>query len=83
MSQVKSIPEINCARILGFSGHPMSGLWQIHLSDGNIVFIESGHGMRQIAAAFGSPKQAVGQLIEYSVDDLGVLAGFTPVEGEE
>jgi hypothetical protein len=67
------------------SGHPMSGLWTLHFADGRSVLIESGHGVRQLAHAFGA-REGTGDLLEkiagqevvYSTDDLGLLAAFTP-----
>lgn len=68
------------------SGHPMSGLWTLVL-DTDAVHIESGYGVRNLAAAFGATEgsgdlleKIAGQEIYYSVDDFGVLAAFTPAD---
>ena len=72
--------------ITGLSGHPMSGLWQLFTTAG-MVHIGSGHGVRQLAHAFGATEGAgdlmekiVGQEIVYTVDFMGVLEGFTPID---
>lgn len=79
--------------IEGLSGHPMSGLWTLHFEDGNVCHIESGGGVRRLAACFDAHEgsgdlqdKIKGQEVVYSVDDMGVLFGFTPVcdwEGPE
>lgn len=65
----------------------MSGLWQITFDNGDFVHIESGTGVRQLANAFGATEgtgdlaeKIIGQEVIYSVDGLGVLHGFTPIE---
>jgi len=73
--------------IAGISGHPMSGLWELHFEDGTSVHIESGYGVRSLAACFGAT-EGTGDLSEkikcqkivYSVDAFGVLEGFTPID---
>lgn len=72
--------------IAGISGHPMSGLWTLHFQNGDSCYIESGFGVRQLAACFGATEFKKGDLFEkikdqeiiYSVDDFNVLYGFTP-----
>ena len=71
--------------IAAISGHPMSGLWNIHFEDGNSCHIESGYGVRQLAACFGAREgtgdlqdKIEGQDIIYSVDCMNILCGFTP-----
>ena len=78
--------------IIRISGHPMSGLWHLNIS-GRIVHIESGYGVRNLAYCFGATEgtgdlqeKIIGQEIVYTVDDFGVLEGFTPIgdwEGDE
>jgi hypothetical protein len=71
--------------IQGLSGNPTSGLWFLNI-DGHGIPIESGFGVRQLAAAFGATEgtgdlldKIVGQEIVWSFDELGmVLGGFTP-----
>ena len=71
--------------IAAISGHPMSGLWNLHFEDGTSVHIESGHGVRQLAACYGAHEgtgdlqdSIEGQDIIYSVDCFNILCGFTP-----
>lgn len=66
--------------ITSITGHPMSGLWTLHFSNGKTAHVESGFGIRQLVACFGSFASIKGKRITYSVDDLGVLEGFSPVE---
>lgn len=68
------------AKILGFSGHPLSGLWHIHLSNGDFVHVESGFGIRQMVECFGNLEKAVGRKVRYHKDWLGVLEWFEPLE---
>lgn len=73
--------------IAGLHGHPMSGLWHLQFESGAAAGIESGYGVRQLAACFGAT-EGKGDLLEkirgkeifYSVDVFGVLCAFTPVE---
>ena len=44
------------------------------------VKIESGFGLRQIGRVFGSLQDAIGQRIEYTVDEFGIMTGFNAVE---
>jgi len=67
------------ATILGFSGHPLSGLWHIHLDNGDFVHLESGYGARAIAACFGDLEKAVEKRVRYQTDWLGVLEWFEPL----
>jgi len=76
--------------IAGISGHPMSGLWQLIFTDGYTCFIESGYGVRNLAACFGATEgtgdlqeKIEGQEIVFSVDGLNVLEGFTPADDWE
>lgn len=69
------------------AGHPLSGLWQLVFESGHVVHVESGVGVRVLAAAFDATMGAgdllekiAGQEIIYCVDELGVLDGFTPVD---
>lgn len=89
MPDTNPIPKLSTYRgcIAGLSGHPMSGLWTLDFEDGSTCFIQSGYGVRQLAAAFGATEgngdlQAciAGQDIVYSTDDLGVLEAFTPAQ---
>jgi hypothetical protein len=81
--------EFTRATIEGISGHPMSGLWMLMLSTGP-VHIESGTGVRALAAAFGATEgsgdlleKITGKDIVFSVDFLNVMEGFTPYESWE
>jgi hypothetical protein len=72
-------------RITDLYGHPLAGLWELVLEH-EIVHIASGHGVRQLAAAFDAHedsgdihKKIKGQTIIYSTDGLGVLEAFTPI----
>jgi hypothetical protein len=71
--------------IEAIGGHPMSGLWTLQIS-GDMVHIESGCGVRALAACFGATEgegdlmeKIEGQEVVYSVDGLGVLTSFTPL----
>ena len=68
------------ARISGFGGDPRSGLAYVYFEDEWPVLVESGYGLRAFAQAFGSLQASVGRVIEYSVDWLGIMEGFTPIE---
>ena len=66
-------------------GHPMSGLWHLTFLDAPPVMIQSGMGVRALARAFDAHEgsgdifeKIRGQRIVYSVDEFGVMAGFTP-----
>ena len=81
------MPETKRGTIAAISGHPMSGLWQLHFEDGFSCHIESGYGMRNLARCFGATEgtgdiqeKIEGQEVIYSIDDLGILIGFTPLE---
>ncbi|HYT17772.1 MAG TPA: hypothetical protein VEO18_05935 [Thermoplasmata archaeon] len=65
--------------IKGFNATLGSGIAVVHFDDGSTALIESGFGMRQIVAAFGSLRAAVGQRIEYETD-FGLMSAFSPVE---
>lgn len=72
--------------ISSITGHPMSGLWTLLFESGAHAHIESGYGVRQLAACFGATEgsgdlleKIAGQEIVYSLDDFGVLEGFTPI----
>ena len=74
--------------ISGLSGHPASGIWHLHFEDRSAVPIESGCGVRALAAAFGAREgsgdlldKIIGQEIVYAYDDMGLcMAGFTPMD---
>lgn len=76
------------ATIAGMSrGAMMSGLWTLHFEDGTSVHLESGFGVRQLAACFGAhegtgdlQEKIKGQEIVYTEDAFGILEGFTPAE---
>jgi hypothetical protein len=66
------------------TGTPGSGLANLNFTDGCSVLIESGFGLRQLAACFGAEQGAGdlnrkirGQKIVYTLDDFGILAGFS------
>ena len=73
--------------IAGISGDPMSPFWTLHFEDGNSALIGLGDGVRQLAACYGATEGS-GDLLEkikgkeilYSVSDLRVMDGFSPVE---
>jgi hypothetical protein len=65
-------------KITGFSGG-MSGIARVVFEDGSTALVESGFGLRQFVEAFGSLQAAIGQEIEYDVDDLGIMMRFGPV----
>ena len=68
-------------------GHPMSGLWLLVFTDGRSAHIESGYGVRQLAACFDAHEgsgdlmeKIKGQEIAYTTDEFGVMEAFTPIE---
>lgn len=71
----------------GISGGALSKLWTLHFKDGSSAQIGSGHGVRTLAKVYGATEGA-GDLIEkikgkeifYSVNEIGVMEGFSPVE---
>lgn len=71
--------------IVGFETNRRSGLATVFFEHGECAFVESGFGLRQFTAAFGRLRGAVGQPIQYEIDELGILTDFTPViaYGEE
>lgn len=74
------LADLEEGTIKSITGHPLSGLYQIHLDNGRMVHLESGFGARQFANAYGSLSNAIGRRIRYKTDDLNVLSYFEPVE---
>ena len=79
--------ETRIGTIAGISGHPMSGLWQLQFEDGEMVHIESGYGVRLLANVFDAREgsgdlldKIIGQKIVYSLDFMGVMEDFTPID---
>jgi len=66
--------------ICGFEITIGSGIALVCFEDGARVPVESGHGLRAFARAFGSLEAAVGEIIEYKVDEIGVMEAFEVVE---
>ena len=73
--------------IAGISGDALSKLWTLHFEDGSSAKIGSGSGVRQLAACYGAIEgtsdligKIKGKEIFYSVNDMGVMEGFSPVE---
>ena len=77
-------------RIIGLIATPGSGLYELeieHTVEDGYVPIESGYGMRTLAAAFGATEGAgdllekiIGREIEYEVDSMGIMLRFAPTE---
>jgi len=81
------MPTTYTGTIAAIAGHPLSGLWLLAFEDGRICYVESGTGVRALARCFGATEgtgdlqeKICGQRIVYSVDEFGVLMGFTPVD---
>lgn len=81
----KEVERTQIKIIAGISGHPMSGLWELYFTDGSSVHIESGFGVRTLAAAFGAREgtgdlmeKIKGQKIAFIENEFGVLEIFTP-----
>ena len=85
--------DVKTGTIIGFRGSYMSGLGHLIVDDeeDGQVFIpcQNGPTVRALEAAFGDaigPGHTVnqegikGKRIRYSVDEIGVLDGFTPEE---
>lgn len=73
--------------IKALCGNPMSGLWILIFEEGESAFIESGYGVRQLAAAFDAHEGSgdlleciKGKRINYDTDELGILECFEVVE---
>jgi hypothetical protein len=81
------MPTTYKGTLIGFSGLWGSGIGQLLFSDQSAVMCENGATVRALQGFFGnviddghkasikSPREIV-----YSVDDMGLLLGFTPVE---
>ena len=83
----EAMARLEFGTISGLSGHPMSGLWMLEFEDAAPVAIESGYGVRQLAACFGATEgsgdileKIKGKRIRFSRDWVGVLEGFSPVD---
>ena len=73
--------------IAGISGDALSKLWTLHFEDGSSAKIGSGSGVRQLASCYGATEgtgdlvgKIKGKEIFYSVNEMGVMEGFNPVE---
>lgn len=73
--------------IAGISGDASSELWTLQFKDGSSARIRSGSGVRTLARVYGATEgtsdlieKVKGKEIFYSVDEMGVMEGFTPVE---
>lgn len=83
------MPNTRKGTIDGFSGNWLSGIGYL-IIDGMPVMCENGATVRALDGAFGDVIEAKthtvnneaikGKEIIYSVDDMGVLMGFTPVD---
>jgi hypothetical protein len=81
------MPTTYKGTLTGFSGSWMSGIGQLIFSDRPAVMCENAQTVRSLQACYGdvidkghtasikSPREIV-----YSVDDVGLLLGFTPVD---
>jgi hypothetical protein len=65
----------------------MSGLWTLIFEDGSSAHIESGFGVRSLAACFGATEgtgdlmeKIEGEEIVFGVDDFGIVEWFIPSE---
>lgn len=59
------------------------GITLLEFEDGICTFVGSGFGLRQLAEVFGGNlRRAVGQTIEYEVDECGCMTGFSLAEEE-
>jgi hypothetical protein len=72
--------ELRYGRIKAIGGSRGSGLWQVYFKDGTFCHIESGYGVRTVAYCYGSLQNAIGKLIRYCTDDLGMMTCFEPIE---
>ena len=81
---VQAVPMYSPTKIVrtikSITGHPLGGLYQIHLDDGRMVHLQSGLGARQFASAYGSLGDAIGKRIRYRIDNLNVMSYFEPVD---
>jgi len=80
------MPTTYKGTLVGFGGNWMSGIGQLFFSDRPAVMCENAATVRALQGAYGdvideghcasikSPREIV-----YSVDDMGLLLGFTPV----
>ena len=71
-------------RITNFRINKRPGLATIEIETDdhkvNLVKIESGFGLRQIVAVFGSLQNAIGRRVDYAVDEFGIMTGFDAVD---
>jgi len=72
--------------IAGVSGHPMSGLSELHFMNGKKVYLDM-RGIRVLGGFYGifdgtaNPQDKIrGQDIYYSVDPFGILETFAPAK---
>jgi len=70
-------------KIAALSWNYGSGIATVKFDDGSRVLVESGYGLRMFALVFGTLDGAIGQVIEYEVDDLGVMSSFSLPEESE
>jgi hypothetical protein len=70
--------------IMAIDYTPGSGMATLVMLDGSLAHISSGIGMRSLEAAFGdeengqpSPYDAIGHTISYTVDQFGIMQGFS------
>lgn len=83
------MPTTYKGTIEGFRGSWLSGLGQL-IIDGKPIMCENAQTVRSLDNCFGDfidapthtvkQEAIVGKEIVYSVDDLGILLGFTPVD---
>ena len=74
--------EIKFDVIAGININMSSGLASLVFQSGNFCHVESGYGVRVIAAAFGATDDLLekieDQAIFYEVDEFNILQAFTP-----
>src|SRR2546430_2554363 len=70
-------------KITGFSWNNGSGIAAVKFADGSRALVESGFGLGQFAAVLGTVEGAVGQEIEYDVDEFGIISQFSLPEESE
>jgi hypothetical protein len=83
---LKLPPNHYYGKIKGIGGVKGSGLATLEFEDGSSVMIDSGFGIRQLANCYEAHEskgdlldKIRGQELIYTVDDFGILAGFSPL----
>ena len=74
------------SRVADVIAHPLRGLWQVVLANGDTCYLEYPYGVQAVADAFrvngevaAMQAKMKGESVVYSVDESGIMLGFTKV----